>query len=365
MADTAISALPSKNAARARPLKDRWLNVLSLWTLTAIALACVLGPYLSPHQFDRVYRDYILTGPSLASHPTQSELDAALGDVVHKIGAELFWHHLDDTKLTAILASDKPIDPRVLRYFDRSDAFDSAQLVGSEDERKKLTITARVERLTFPLGTDANGRDLLTRVLISGRVSLAVGILASFIALAIGVSYGAIAGYAGGVTDLLMMRFVEVVYALPFIFFVIVLSVLFGRSFFLILIAIGSVEWLDMARIVRAQTLSLKQADYVKAAEALGMSPRAVLWRHIVPNALAPIAAFLTLLIPRVILLESFVSFLGFGVQEPLTSWGVLIADGARQIQGSVHLLIFPAAFLAVTLAALQNLGDSWRRFWV
>jgi oligopeptide transport system permease protein len=116
---------------------------------------------------------------------------------------------------------------------------------------------------------------------------------------------------------------------------------------------------------VRSQTLSLKQADYVKAAEALGLTPQAVLWRHIVPNALAPIAVFLTLLIPRVILLESFVSFLGFGVQEPLTSWGVLIADGARQIQGSAHLLIFPAAFLAVTLGALQILGDSWRRFWV
>lgn len=365
MVELSAGALSSKKAARGKTLKGRWLNVLSLWTLTAIALACILGPYLTPHPFDRVYRDYILTGPSLESHPTPNELEAALGDVVHKMGVELFSQHIDGTKLTAILASGKPIDPRVLRYFSRSDSFGQVQLLNSEDDRKKLTIAVNLRRLTFPLGTDANGRDLLTRVLISGRVSLAVGLLASFVALAIGVTYGAIAGYAGGAIDLLMMRFVEIVYALPFIFFVIVLSVLFGRSFFLILIAIGSVEWLDMARIVRAQTLSLKQADYVKAAEALGMSPRAVLRRHIVPNAIAPIAAFLTLLIPRVILLESFVSFLGFGVQEPLTSWGVLIADGARQIQGSVHLLIFPAAFLAVTLGALQILGDSWRRFWV
>ena len=200
--------------------------------------------------------------------------------------------------------------------------------------------------MVFLFGTDANGRDLFTRVLIAGRISLAVGLLASFVALTIGVAYGAVAGYAGGRIDVLMMRVIEIIYALPFIFFVIVLVMVFGRHFVLIFVAIGAVEWLDMARIVRGQTLSIKQRDFVAAAEALGATPPAILWRHVIPNASGPIVAYLTVLVPRVILLESFVSFLGLGVQEPLTSWGVLVADGARNIQGSVHLLIFPALVL-------------------
>ncbi len=155
-----------------------------------------------------------------------------------------------------------------------------------------------------------------------------------------------------------MMRIVEIVYALPFIFFVIVLVMAFGRHFALIFIAIGAVEWLDMARIARGQTLSLKQREYVLSARALGASPAAIIWRHILPNASGPIIAYLTLLVPRVILLESFISFLGLGVQEPLASWGVLIADGARNIQGSIHLLVFPALFLGATLGALQSLGQ-------
>jgi oligopeptide transport system permease protein len=336
----------------------------SLSTLVLITLACLLGPLLSPHPYDRIYRDHVLAEPAFTSHPQRGELDAAIHQLARNMRVDLVSYRADDTSLTAIFASQKPIDLRVLRYFTRSDDFESAQIVASEEMGKRITVNAPLRHLVFLLGTDANGRDLLTRILISGRISLAVGLLASFVALVIGAGYGAIAGYAGGAVDLWMMRFVEIVYALPFIFFVILLSVIFGRSFLLVFIAIGSVEWLDMARIMRGQTLSLKQADYVKAAEALGSQPWAILWRHIIPNALAPIAAYLTLLIPRVILLESFVSFLGFGVQEPLSSWGVLIADGARQIQGAAYLLIFPATFLAVTLAALQNLGESWRGFY-
>ena len=218
-----------------------------------------------------------------------------------------------------------------------------------------------VKRTVFLFGTDTNGRDLFTRTLIAGRISLAVGLLASFVALTIGVAYGAVAGYAGGRIDALMMRIVEIVYALPFIFFVIVLVMVFGRHFVLIFVTIGAVEWLDMARIVRGQTLSIKQRDFVAAAEALGASAPAILWRHVIPNASGPIAAYLAVLVPRVILLESFVSFLGLGVQEPLTSWGVLVADGARNIQGSTHLLIFPALFLGATLGALQSLGNVWQ----
>jgi oligopeptide transport system permease protein len=261
--------------------------------------------------------------------------------------------------LQVTLKTGKPLDPRALRAFERSDVFGSADIVKSEDEGRRLAIDVALKRQLFLFGTDANGRDLFTRTLIAGRVSIAVGLLGSFVALTIGVAYGAVAGYAGGRADALMMRIVEIVYALPFIFIVIVLVMIFGRHFVLIFVAIGAVEWLDMARIVRGQALSIKQKEFVAAAEALGASAPAILWRHIIPNAAGPIAAYLTVLIPRVILLESFVSFLGLGVQEPLTSWGVLIADGARNIQGSVHLLIFPALFLGTTLGALQTLGNT------
>ena len=252
-------------------------------------------------------------------------------------------------------------DPRALRAFERSDVFGRARITGTEDEGRRISIDVPLKRSVFLFGTDTNGRDLFTRTLIAGRISLAVGLLASFVALTIGVAYGAVAGYAGGRIDALMMRIVEIVYALPFIFFVIVLVMVFGRHFVLIFVTIGAVEWLDMARIVRGQTLSIKQRDFVAAAEALGASAPAILWRHIIPNASGPISAYLAVLVPRVILLESFVSFLGLGVQEPLTSWGVLVADGARNIQGSVHLLIFPALFLGATLGALQGLGNAWQ----
>ncbi len=219
---------------------------------------------------------------------------------------------------------------------------------------------ARTHR--FWLGTDANGRDLLARVLVAGRVSLAVGLLASAVALVVGVAWGAVAGFAGGHVDALMMRAVDAFYALPFIFFVIVLVTLFGRNIALIFIAIGAVEWLDMARIVRGQTLSLRERDFVLAARALGVGPTTILARHIVPNALPPVLAYLVLLVPRVILAESFVSFLGLGVQEPLTSWGILIADGARDIQSALYLLLAPAALLALTLLAFNSLGEGLRR---
>ena len=211
----------------------------------------------------------------------------------------------------------------------------------------------------FAFGTDANGRDLLTRILVAGRISLAVGALASAVALGIGVAWGAIAGWVGGRTDALMMRVVDVIYALPFVFLVIVLLVLFGRSLWLIFIAIGAVEWLDMARIVRGQTLTLKRREFVLAAHALGEGGGRILLRHIVPNMTGPIVAYLALLVPRVILAESFLSFIGLGVQEPLTSWGILIADGARHVQGAVNLLIFPALALAITVVAANQLGEA------
>lgn len=211
------------------------------------------------------------------------------------------------------------------------------------------------------LGTDANGRDLLSRTLHGGRISLSVALVATLVSLVIGVLYGAVAGYLGGRTDNLMMRFVDIMYSLPFMFLVILLMVVFGRNIFLIYAAIGAVEWLDMARIVRGQTLSLKRREFVEAAHALGVRDRTIVTRHMIPNAIGPVVVYVTLTVPKVILLESFLSFLGLGVQEPLTSWGVLISEGADMMQTAPWMLLVPSVFLALTLFCLNFLGDGLR----
>jgi oligopeptide transport system permease protein len=213
----------------------------------------------------------------------------------------------------------------------------------------------------FYFGADANGRDLLVRTLYGGRISLLVGLVATLVALLVGVSYGAISGYVGGRIDNLMMRFVDILYAIPFMFFVILLMVFFGRNIILIFLAIGGVEWLDMARIVRGQTLSLREKEFVEAAVASGVRGAAIVRRHVIPNTLGPVMIYMTLLVPKVILVESFLSFLGLGVQEPMTSWGVLISEGARQMEEAPWMMAFPAAFLGVTLLCLNFIGDGLR----
>ncbi len=210
-------------------------------------------------------------------------------------------------------------------------------------------------------GTDGNGRDLFVRIFYGGRISLTLGLAATLVAVVIGVAWGATAGYVGGTIDGLMMRTVDVLYALPFIFFVILLMVFFGRDVVLMFVALGAVSWLDMARIVRGQTLSLKRQEFVRAAHAMGLRPVAVVARHIVPNLLGPVAVFATLTVPRVILFESLLSFLGLGVQEPMTSWGVLISEGASAMESAPWMLLFPAVFLATTLFALNFIGDGLR----
>ena len=211
------------------------------------------------------------------------------------------------------------------------------------------------------LGTDGNGRDLLVRILHGGRLSLSIGLIATFVSVFIGVLYGTIAGFFGGKLDIFMMRIVEILYAMPYLIFVIILMVVFGRNIYFLFIAIGAVEWLTMARIVRGQTISLKEKEFIETSKALGQSNTLIIVKHIIPNLAGPIIVYITLMVPSVIILESFLSFLGLGVQEPLTSWGVLISEGSREMETAWWLLIFPGSFMVITLASLNFIGDCLR----
>ncbi|TGY88508.1 ABC transporter permease subunit [Marinicauda algicola] len=226
--------------------------------------------------------------------------------------------------------------------------------------RDRVQMAPTLENLHL-FGTDAQGRDLFARVLVGLRMSLMVGVVATMVSLAIGVVWGATAGFLGGRVDQIMMRIVDVLYSLPFIFFVIILMVVFGRNIILIFVAIGAVEWLTMARIVRGQTIALKGMEFVEAAQAAGVSQFSIIRRHIVPNVLGPVVVYVTLTIPVVILAESFLSFLGLGVQEPLTSLGNLISNGARDMEIAPWTLIAPAATMMLTLFCFNFLGDGLR----
>ena len=210
-------------------------------------------------------------------------------------------------------------------------------------------------------GTDLLGRDLFVRTLLGGRTSLSVSIIAGVVSIVIGVTYGALSGFFGGRLDAIMMRIVDVLYALPFLFFVILLVAIFGRHLFLLYIGIAAVHWLDLARIVRGQTLALKHKEFIIAARAQGATPLRIIRRHIIPNVLGLVVVYMTLTIPQVVLTESFLSFLGLGVQEPNTSWGVLMSDGAKNMTIAWWTLVFPALFLGSTLLCLNYLGDGLR----
>jgi oligopeptide transport system permease protein len=230
-----------------------------------------------------------------------------------------------------------------------------------EYDAQDLDLSAAPPSRAHWLGTDYLGRDLLTRILYGGQISLMVGFAATLVSLTIGVFYGATAGFLGGRTDATMMRAVDILYALPFTIFVIILMVFFGRNIILLFMAIGAVEWLTMARIVRGQVLSLREKEYIEAAIAMGLPRLRILTRHIIPNALGPIIVYATLTIPNVMLLEAFLSFLGLGVQPPMSSWGLLIRDGAQQMEEFPWLLLFPSIALSLTLFSLNFLGDGLR----
>ena len=226
---------------------------------------------------------------------------------------------------------------------------------------QNLDIGASPPSAEHLLGTDVLGRDLLSRLLYGARVSLLVGFVATGVALVIGVSWGIIAGYFGGKVDSIMMRIVDVLYGLPFIIFIILLMVIFGRNIWLLFAAIGAVEWLTMARIVRAQVIGLKNQEFVQAAQVMGVSNFSMFSRHILPNILGPIAVYATLTIPQVMLLEAFLSFLGLGIQPPMSSWGTLIRYGVESMEEYYWLLIYPGLTFTITLFALNFFGDGLR----
>ena len=343
-----------------RRLRRNRAAIASAAVLLVLALAGIFGPMVWPHPYDRVHSEYVRVPASLSAYP---RAETILPEFERQLARTRLDHGdpvMDGDTLSVEVRSDEPIDPRVLRYFQRSDLFTGAALVPGADDTA-ATLTVQVDRLHFYFGTDAIGRDLVARTLIGVRISLAIGVLASLMALTMGVTYGAISGYLGGRVDNVMMRVVDILYSLPFIFFVILMVVFFGRSILIIFIAIGATEWLDMARIVRGQTLSLKRQEFVQAAEALGATRAGILARHVIPNTLGPVIVFVTLLVPKAILLESLLSFLGLGVQEPLTSLGRLISEGASNMRGAPWLLIWPALALTLILFALNFLGDGLR----
>ena len=226
---------------------------------------------------------------------------------------------------------------------------------------QNLELGASPPSAAHILGTEVLGRDLLSRILYGARISLLVGFVATGVALVIGVSWGIIAGYAGGKVDSIMMRIVDVLYGLPFIIFIILLMVIFGRNLWLLFGAIGAVEWLTMARIVRGQVIGLKNQEFVMAAKAMGVSNISMFRKHLLPNILGPIAVYATLTIPQVMLLEGFLSFLGLGIQPPMSSWGTLIKDGVESMEEYSWLLIYPGLTFTITLFALNFFGDGLR----
>ena len=345
--ETPVEAANSVSTEKGASLyRDAWLRlrknklaVLGAIFVALVAVACVCGPWLSHYGYEEQKLD-LRASPPMAKVVDIFKLD----DLKNPVS----WSYVQ----------------RLRDENEFSQAPNATELVNRIDHGEAITYNDRVYRLSKErhiLGTDTLGRDLLVRVFYGGRVSLGVGLAATFVALTIGVIYGAIAGYFGGKLDSGMMRFVDIVYSLPFTIFVILLMVFFGRDIYLLFVAIGAVEWLTMARIVRGQVLAIKRMEYVEAARSLGFSEWRIIFRHILPNVLGPVVVYTTLTIPEVMLLEAFLSFLGLGVQPPMSSWGLLIKDGAEKMEEFSWLLIYPGLVFSLTLFSLNFLGDGLR----
>ncbi|MGF0536696.1 ABC transporter permease [Agrobacterium sp. ES01] len=329
--------------------------------LLLIAAFSYLGPFFVPHSYDQVFSSYVTVAPSLDPRPDPASLQDVAESAARRARVTVSSFEVENGDFTATITSTKPIDERTIRYFNRVNEFRDTKIAETAPDQLSMVLTGHVDQEYFPFGTDTNGRDLLVRVMLGGQISIAVGIAASLVSLGIGVIYGATSGYLGGRVDNVMMRIVEILYSLPFVFLVVVMVVFFGRSIVLIFIVIGAVQWLEMARIVRGQTLSLKRREFVGAAQALGLTDWQIIRRHIIPNTIGPVIVFVTVVVPHVILTESFLSFLGLGVQAPLASWGSLISEGAANMQSAPWLLIFPSVFFVITLFSLNFVGDGLR----
>jgi oligopeptide transport system permease protein len=327
--------------------RDAWLRLrknrialLGLWTFALIAIVCIAGPFFTGFSYEST--EITLK----ASAPLERIL---LKTELRKVGGPketyLALSSLEDEFLEKSVAERRAI----------------VKQVESGDGYREGNVTYRLSNQRHFFGTDPLGRDLLTRVLIGGRISLAVGFAATVVSIVIGVIWGVVAGFAGGKVDTIMMRFVDVLYALPFTVVVILLMVTFGRNFVLLFVAIGAVEWLNMSRIVRGQIIALKNQEFIEAAISLGLSACRIMFRHLIPNVMGSIIIYTTLTVPNVMLLEAVLSFLGLGVQPPLSSWGVLIDEGSRTMETSIWLLFFPAIFFSLTLFSLNFLGDGLR----
>ncbi len=372
MTDTPSTLPPLAGTDAERPSRSlaqlAWIRfrrnraaMLGCLMLALIVVFSYIGPVFLKHGYDQVFPSYVTIGPSLSPRPDPETLKEVADSAAKRARVTLSSFAVENGTYTAVITSTKPIDPRAIRYFDRANEFEDTEVKETSADQMSMTLSGHVDQEYFFFGTDNNGRDLLARVMLGGQISIAVGVAASLVSLGIGVLYGATSGYIGGRVDNVMMRFVEILYSLPFIFLVVVLVVFFGRSITLIFIVIGAVQWLEMARIVRGQTLSLKRREFVGAAEALGLSDWQIIRRHIIPNTIGPVIVFVTSVVPQVMLLESFLSFLGLGVQAPLASWGTLIAEGARNIQSAYWQLIFPSVFFVLTLFSLNFIGDGLR----
>jgi oligopeptide transport system permease protein len=327
--------------------RDAWFRlrknhgaILGLCVFCGITLVCLIGPFFTGYTYEHTQLSLKASAP----------LEPIILRTESRANAEPKKDFISLSNLAGEFMEKSPSE---------RDAIVKQISGGSPYQDGKMSYQLSSQRHLF--GTDPLGRDLLTRVLIGGRISLAVGFAATFVSVLIGVVWGSIAGFAGGKTDDVMMRFADFLYALPFTVIVILLMVIFGKNFVLLFVAIGCVEWLNMARIVRSQVISVKHREFIEAAVSLGLPNHRILFRHLIPNVMSSIIIYATLTVPNVMLLEALLSFLGLGVQPPLSSWGVLIDEGSRTMQTSLWLPIFPGLFFSLTLFSLNFLGDGLR----
>jgi oligopeptide transport system permease protein len=321
-------------------LRENRIALFGLWTFILTAIVCLAGPFFTGYAYDSTEITLKASAP----------LERILSKTEFRKVGESRKNYLALSNLEDEFLERTPAERRAI-----------VKQVENGREYREGNVAYRLTNQRHFFGTDPLGRDLLTRVLVGGRISLAVGFAATLVSIVIGVIWGAVAGFVGGKVDTIMMRFADVLYALPFTVIVILLMVMFGRNFILLFVAIGAVEWLNMSRIVRGQIIALKNQEFIEAAISLGLPAHRILFRHLIPNVMGSIIIYTTLTVPNVMLLEAVLSFLGLGVQPPLSSWGVLIDEGSRTMETAIWLLLFPASFFSLTLFSLNFLGDGLR----